>query len=169
MAFRITEIPALGGMLGIANCPGVHDGRFRADRLRGDLDALSEWGAIAVICLLTEGEVEALDIDRLSHETRLAGIGWHQLAIEPAGLPGHEVERTWSKINNRVHAALHGRGRLILMGRSPMRRPALIAARLLIEGGAPAPSAIRTAQLACPDALLAVSDHAWLGAIQANM
>lgn len=81
------DADALGtpGGLGLTLCPG------RADRgrvLEADLDALRDAGVSRLLTLLTDPEVERLQVGGLSDGCAARGLGWRQHPIRDQGVPG---------------------------------------------------------------------------------
>ena len=86
------------GRIGITLCPGKKDaqgwgGHWDRD-LDLDLDAVMRWGATAVITLITDEELDGLQVRRLPGAVQDRHMEWWHLPI-PRQPPGPEFERAW--------------------------------------------------------------------------
>lgn len=152
-SFSTLASEALGGTVGLAPCPGWRAGRFHAELLGPDLDAVADWGPAAVICLLEPGEIDGLGVDRLSYEVRSRGIGWLHLPIADRQAPDAQFEREWARISGRLMQALKGGNRVLVHCVGGLGRGGLFAARLLIAAGTKADAAIAEVRAARPGAI----------------
>ena len=126
-ALRIDPVSAGEGMgrIGITLCPGKTDprGMTRAWKrdLAGDLDAIRDWGARAVVTLVTREEMEYLNVQGLGEGVRSRQMEWWHLPIPDGHAPDEDFEARW----------VEGGG------------AGTIAARLMVELGRPPEDAIR--------------------------
>lgn len=145
------------GRVGFTLCPGKHQdgalsGSWRRD-LRLDLTRIRDWGAAAVLTLMTSDELRAVRADGIGAACETLGLEWHHLPIRDLGIPDDDFEAGWSYAGVRLRDHVrHGRSVLVHclggLGRSGM-----IAARLLVELGLDADSAIRAARAKRPGAI----------------
>ena len=79
------EVHSSGARIGITPCPGT--GRFPSGRerwepdLAADLDAITAWGAAAIVTLIRAGEPTAPALHDLRRETEVRGMQWHHAPI----------------------------------------------------------------------------------------
>lgn len=73
------------GRIGITLCPGKKDEHGRSGRhardLAVDLDAVRDWGAAAVVSLVTDEECDLLSVRDLGAEVRAHHMTWLHLPI----------------------------------------------------------------------------------------
>ncbi len=138
---RIDTIPLPGkrGHIGMTLCPGKKDcgnsGTAWDRDLAADLDAITTWGAYAVVTLLEEFELEMLGISNLPSLLRERGIEWHHLPIRDVDIPDHAFEEKWLTSGDRIKSILTYGGKVLLHCRGGIGRTGTIAARLLVEFG----------------------------------
>ena len=79
------------GRIGITFCPGkVQDsalfGRWSRD-LYADMDAIKDWGAVAVVTLVEDHELIALQVTGLKDAVESRHMAWHHLPITDVSVP----------------------------------------------------------------------------------
>ena len=84
------------GRIGITLCPGKTDptgitGAWARD-LEADLDAIERWGATAVVSLITNEEIDYLDVSGLPAGVRERHMEWWHVPIPDGGAPGRDFE-----------------------------------------------------------------------------
>jgi len=156
---RIAEVPAApgAGRIGITFCPGKHDaaaatGAWARD-LRTDLDAITAWGARAVLTLVEPAELVALKVPDLGAAVRARGLFWWHLPIPDYSVPGPAFERAWAETGPEIRALLRSGADVVIHCKGGLGRAGMIAARLLAEMGTPALEAIRAVRRARPGAI----------------
>src|SRR4051812_11264662 len=79
------------GRIGITFCPGkiqpaAATGSWNRD-LCADLDAVQRWGAVVVVTLVEQHELESLQVGRLEGEVRRRHMEWLHLSIRDVSIP----------------------------------------------------------------------------------
>src|SRR5579871_991467 len=98
---RIAEVQAAPGQgrIGITFCPGkqvrptVQDGWARD--LDSDLDVVRNWGAVVVLTLVEQAELEALRVAELGRKVRERQMAWYHLPITDRAIPSAAFEASW--------------------------------------------------------------------------
>ncbi len=156
------EIAALSagptfGRVGITFCPGKYDrhamsGSWERDLSR-DLDAISDWGAVAVVTLVEPNELVALRVEHLGEEVRRRKMLWFHLPIIDVSTPDEGFERQWEVAGNELRTLLRSGRDVLVHCRGGLGRAGTIGARLLIELGMEPATAIRQVRAARPGAI----------------
>ena len=132
-------LPGNRGHIGMTICPGKKDQGYSGtpwDRdLATDLDAISDWGADAVVTLMEEFELQMLGIPTLPSLLEERGIEWHHLPIRDVDIPDQIFEERWRYNGARIKSILSGGGKVLLHCRGGIGRTGTIAAKLLVEFG----------------------------------
>ena len=128
------------GRIGITLCPGKTDphGMFGswARDLDADLDVIRDWGATAVVSLVTEEEIEYLQVGGLSEAVRDRHMEWWHLPI-PDGMPPQSgFEEKWTEAGEAIRDRLRLGFDVLLHCKGGLGRAGTIAACLLVELGA---------------------------------
>ncbi|MYC67957.1 MAG: hypothetical protein F4X12_16650 [Acidobacteriia bacterium] len=135
------------GRIGITLCPGkkdAHAWRGPADRDLGlDLDEVQRWGATAVISLITNEEIDFLQVRGLREAVEERHLEWWQLPIPDVNPPGSDFERGWRIAGEAIRDRLRMGFDVLVHCRGGLGRAGTVAARLLIELGESPDSAIR--------------------------
>jgi hypothetical protein len=97
------------GLIGVTFCPGKYDpygmsGAWNRD-LALDLDAVRDWGAVAVVTLLESHEFELLRVERLGEEVSRRDMEWFHLPIIDTRIPDDDFERKWEIAGEKLRAA----------------------------------------------------------------
>ena len=143
-----------GGLVGITFCPGKRDHGYRWARdLAADLDTIARWQAQAMVTLIEDHEFNMLGVPDLGAEVRARGIDWHHLPIVDVQPPDERFEAGWLSSGPVLRRVLRGGKRVVVHCRGGVGRAGTVAARLLIELGAPPPDAVRTVRSARPGAI----------------
>lgn len=145
---QIAEVRAAPsfGRIGITFCPGKHDaaamtGGWARD-LGADLDAIRAWGAVLVISLIEPAELKLLRVPQLGEEIARRQMRWLHLPIPDYQPPTAAFEASWATEGSGVRELLRGGSDIVVHCRGGLGRAGMIAARLLVELGVPAPAAI---------------------------
>ncbi|MBP0447443.1 cyclin-dependent kinase inhibitor 3 family protein [Roseomonas sp. SSH11] len=150
---RIEPVAAPGGgLIGMTFCPGKVQpgglgGNWRRD-LALDLDAVRDWGAVAVVTLMEEHELARYRVAAMGEEVRARGMAWLHLPIADADVPDEAFEALWLEAGPRLLAWLGEGRRILLHCRGGLGRTGLVAARLLIELGTKPDAAVRAVRAA---------------------
>jgi ADP-ribosyl-[dinitrogen reductase] hydrolase len=134
------------GSIGMTFCPGkvqydAMSGAWHRD-LTKDLRVIADVGIQAVVTLVTGQELNALQVPDLGEQTRSLGMEWYHLPILDGGIPDAAFERQWQTVGPRLHAFLDEKKSVLVHCKGGLGRAGTIAARLLIEAGENATTAI---------------------------
>lgn len=136
---HIATLTAGSGRIGISFCPGKQSrsvGRFDWRRdLAVDLNAVSAWGAVAVISLIEDHEIDALGVSNLASEVSARGMEWFHLPIPDVTAPGDKFEQGWRLAGPYVRGLLASGQSVFIHCKGGLGRAGTVAARLLIELG----------------------------------
>jgi ADP-ribosyl-[dinitrogen reductase] hydrolase len=99
-----------GGEIGMTLCPGkIEKGALSGDWERDlctDIRVIGEWGAVAVLTVMEEGELIGLRVPTLGEAVEGAGMDWHHLPIPDGGVPDADFENLWIYSGHRLRQAL---------------------------------------------------------------
>ena len=137
---RITDLPAGNGILGLTLCPGIllhpDDPPAPERRLGLHLQAVQDWGAVALVSLLEDHEFELLNVTRIGVRAEALGMEWIHLPIEHHSLPDAWFEVHWPYAGHRILHLLQERHKVAIHCRAGFGRTGTVAARILAELGA---------------------------------
>ena len=109
---EIAEVRARPGQgrIGITFCPGKKDpdslgGAWDRDLLV-DLDAIEAWGAVAVVSLIEDHELDLLAVRALGPEVRRRHMEWIHLPIRDVSVPDDAFEAAWRECAEGVRSRL---------------------------------------------------------------
>ena len=148
-ALRVDPVsPGEGmGRIGITLCPGKTDprGMTRAWKrdLSDDLDAIRDWGAAAVVTLITDEEMESLRVQGLGQGVRGRQMEWWHLPIPDGHAPGEDFEARWVEASAAIRSHLRSGRDVLVHCKGGLGRAGTIAARLMVELGTQPEDAIR--------------------------
>ena len=98
------------GRIGITFCPGKKDGRAMTgtwDRnLDIDLDRVAESGAVAVVSLIQDHEMNNLQVTELGARVRERHMTWFHLPIRDVSVPDRAWEAQWTKASEQLRGML---------------------------------------------------------------
>jgi ADP-ribosyl-[dinitrogen reductase] hydrolase len=145
------------GRIGITFCPGKYDphgmsGAWDRDLVL-DLDAISDWGAAAVVTLLEPNELMLLRVERLGQEVSRRNMLWFHLPIVDASIPSAKFEQEWDVAGKELRSLLRRKLDVLMHCRGGLGRAGTIAARLLVELGMEPKKAIASVRAARPGAI----------------
>lgn len=156
---QIAAVAAMPGMgsVGITFCPGkiqpaALTGQWQRD-LDVDLDAVRDWGAAAVVTLVEAHELESLQVTRLGEAVRGRHMVWYHLPIRDVSVPTREFEQTWVEAGAQLRSILTNGFKVLVHCKGGLGRAGMVAARLLIELGMSAESAIESVREVRPGAI----------------
>jgi protein-tyrosine phosphatase len=161
----VTVAPEFG-RIGITFCPGKKDPRRMSgewDRdLELDLEAIRDWGAVAVVTLLEPEEFEYLKVQNLGEEVLRRGMQWFHLPIADGATPNSGFEDTWASAGQRLRSLLRGGFDVLVHCRGGLGRAGTIAARLLVELGVEPATAVARVRSARPSAIETSAQEAFV-------
>lgn len=145
------------GRIGITFCPGKRQrdaatGAWER-QLDVDLDAIFDWGAVAVVTLTEAHELQALGVAGLGAEVRARHMDWLHLPIVDVSVPDAGFERHWGEAGEGLRARLRAGFDILVHCKGGLGRAGLTAARLMVELGVPAAEAVATVRQVRPGAI----------------
>lgn len=145
-----------GGRIGLTFCPG----KKQTDALSGvwdrslndDMKAIRDFGAVALVTLMPDGELQSLRVSPSEMRSKASelGVEWYQLPIPDQGIPDQSFEDLWANAGLRLHALLDAGHSIVIHCKGGLGRTGTIAARLLIEFGVDPREAIESVRKARP-------------------
>lgn len=143
---RIDKVNLLRGQIGITFCPGKHQenaksGRWKRD-LAIDLQAIKDWGALAILCLIEKQEMMELGVELLPKLVPEFGMEFFHLPIPDVHAPTPEFDENWHHVKDKLYWVLENGGRILVHCKGGLGRAGTIAAKMLIENGTSAKDAI---------------------------
>jgi protein-tyrosine phosphatase len=161
----VTVAPEFG-RIGITFCPGKKDRHGTSaewDRdLAADLDAIRDWGAVAVVTLLEAKELELLKVQSLGDEVLRRDMAWFHLPIVDVSTPDEEFELNWGTAGQRLRVLLQSGFDVVVHCRGGLGRAGTIAARLLVELGVKPVTAVAKVRKARPGAIETKAQEAFV-------
>ena len=140
------------GRIGITLCPGKTDpdGMWAswARDLDADLDVVRDWGATAVVSLVTEEEIDYLQVGGLGEAVRDRHMEWWHLPIPDGMPPQPDFDEKWTKAGEAIRDRLRLGFDVLVHCKGGLGRAGTIAACLLVELGARPDHAIRRVRTA---------------------
>lgn len=154
------------GRVGISFCPG----KWQADAMTGawardlaaDLDAVAEWGAIAVVTLVEAHELVALRVENMGAAVAARGMRWFHLPIPDVMAPGPAFEVAWADAGSVLRSILRGGGDVFVHCKGGLGRAGTVAARLLVELGVDPEQAIADVRAARAGAIQVSEQEAYV-------
>lgn len=139
------------GEIGMIPCPGApaHDPRA----LRRDLEAIRDWGATALVSLITARERTPRGPADIEDVARSLGLAWLGLPIDDMYPPDAAFEELWQDAGPALRARLRSGERIVVHCRGGLGRTGTVAARLLVELGIEPAEAIARVRAARPGAI----------------
>jgi ADP-ribosyl-[dinitrogen reductase] hydrolase len=158
------------GRVGITFCPGKCDRQAMTgywDRdLSLDLDAIRDWGAVAVVSLVEQKELVFLRVDHLGEEVRRRGMLWFHLPIIDVSTPDKRFEQSWETAGDEISTLLRSGRDVLVHCRGGLGRAGTIGARLLIELGMEPARAISQVRAVRPGAIETREQEEYVRAIR---
>lgn len=146
---RVDTDPA-PGWISLGPCPGRKD---QGRDLAADIASIRASGAVSVLTLCEQQELDELGVGALGRAVVSAGLVWRHLPIPDFSTPSSTWELLWNVSGPLLRAhALGGHG-IHLHCRGGCGRSGMIAARLLVELGVAPGEAIRRVRAARPCAI----------------
>ncbi|KPF64273.1 cyclin-dependent kinase inhibitor 3 family protein [Porphyrobacter sp. AAP60] len=158
------------GRIGITFCPGKH----QSDALSGswtrdlelDCDAITFWGAAAVVTLVTQQELIDLRVAGLGEAFGARDLIWAHLPIADVSVPCDHFEREWTDASPSLRALLREGANILIHCKGGLGRAGMIAARLLVELGWEAEAAIASLREVRPGAIETLEQEAHVRAVR---
>ena len=145
------------GRIGITFCsgkvqPGAMSGSWQRD-LGLDLDAVSEWGAVAVLTLIEDHELAALKVTDMGEQVRARHMDWFHLPIPDVSVPDATFERQWKTVGPDLMGRLRAGFDVLVHCKGGLGRAGTIAARLMVELGVAPAEAVKAVRSVRPGAI----------------
>jgi ADP-ribosyl-[dinitrogen reductase] hydrolase len=121
--------------------------------LSGDLNAIRDWGAAAVVTLLEREELEPLRVKDLGEEVSRRNMLWFHLPIVDVSIPEERFESEWDIAGEELRSILRSGRDILVHCRGGLGRAGTISARLLVELGIEPKTAIAIVRAARPGAI----------------
>ena len=145
------------GRIGITFCPGkVQPGAMSGSWNRNlglDLDAIADWGAVAVVTLVENHELSTLKVTDMGRQVRARHMDWFHLPIPDVSVPDAAFEQQWAVISPDLMHRLRAGFDVLVHCKGGLGRAGTIAARLMIGMGVPAEQAVKAVRAVRPGAI----------------
>lgn len=135
--YSMKSLPHAPGALIFTPCPGT-----QASDLAESLETLKQAGAVALVTLMSDTELQENGVAELGIAARQHGLEWYQLPIEDDQAPDQSFETRLGEIRDQLDALLASNKALAIHCKGGSSRTGLFAARLLIKSGMPRREAI---------------------------
>lgn len=140
------------GRIGISFCPGkvqtsAFSGRWERS-LDIDLDAIATWGAAAVVSLVEDHELVALQVQAMGSAVHDRHMAWFHLPIVDVSTPDEHWETQWLTAGPALRQMIRSGFNVFVHCKGGLGRAGTIAARLLVELGQDTDSAIEAVRVA---------------------
>ena len=146
--YSMKSLPHAPGALIFTPCPGT-----QASDLAESLKTLKQAGAVALVTLMSDTELQKNGAGELGVAARQHGLEWYQLPIEDDQAPDQTFEARLGEIRHQLDDLLASNKALAIHCKGGSGRTGLFAARLLIESGMPRREAIAWVQELRPRAI----------------
>ncbi|WP_296167493.1 ADP-ribosylglycohydrolase family protein [uncultured Brevundimonas sp.] len=145
------------GRIGITFCPGkvqasAATGAWNRDLLT-DVKAIADWGAAAVLTLVEDHELVSLEVEGLGATVAGARMDWLHAPIPDVSVPDAGFEAAWVETGEGLRDRLRAGFDILVHCKGGLGRAGMIAARLLVELGIDAETAITRVRQARPGAI----------------
>jgi protein-tyrosine phosphatase len=127
--FDILKLPN-GASFIFTPCPGT-----KGTPLHDTMTQLKTAGASSVISMLSNQELEFLNVPDLGETCERIGLSWYQLPIEDDEGPEQPFERSYAKHKTALLAAIENKETVVIHCRGGTGRTGLMAAILLLDFG----------------------------------
>ena len=145
------------GRIGITFCPGkVQPGAMSGSWQRDlglDLDAVSTWGAVAVLTLIEDHELATLKVTDMGAQVRARHMDWFNLPIPDVSVPDAAFEQQWKTVGPDLMNRLRAGFDVLVHCKGGLGRAGTIAARLMVELGVAPAEAVKAVRSVRPGAI----------------
>lgn len=145
------------GRIGITFCPGkVQPGAMSGGWHRDldlDLDAVASWGAVAVLTLIEDHELETLKVADMGKQVRARHMDWFHLPIPDVSVPDAVFEHQWEAVGPDLMSRLRAGFDIVVHCKGGLGRAGTIASRLMAELGVAPADAVKIVRAARPGAI----------------
>ncbi len=161
----VVAVPG-GGELGLTICPGRYleglPGRGWQRDLQADLDVICAWPAATMLTLMEAPELAMFGVAQIGSAVSDRGLAWHHLPIIDMEAPDARFEARWPACREALAPVLAADGRVLIHCLGGLGRSGTVAARILMEAGMDAATAIRQVRRARPGAIQTASQLRYL-------
>lgn len=155
-----------GGKLGVCFCPGKYqpDGASGSwDRdLAIDIKAIEAFGAVVLVTLIEQHEIEALQVGEIEAVCQRHGIEWLHLPIRDVSVPDQAFEAQWLIVGEGLRSRLRNGFSIVVHCKGGLGRAGTIAAKLLVELGSDPSDAIDAVRSVRPGAVETEEQEAYV-------
>lgn len=157
------------GRIGVTFCPGkvqsnAVTGAWTRD-LALDIRAISDWGAVAVVTLVEQHELESLQVTTIGEAVQRHHMDWLHVPIRDVDVPTPSFEEAWISAGENLRARLRAGFDIVVHCKGGLGRAGTVAARLLTELGWNPDDAIAAVRIARPGALETKAQEAHVRAL----
>ena len=107
----------------------------KTETLSDSLSTLNKAGTHAIVTMLPDTEIKALDVASLGQEAKNFGIQWFQLPIEDDCAPEVAFEAAFTQAKSSLLALIEKKAIIAIHCKGGSGRTGLMAAILLLESG----------------------------------
>ena len=154
------------GRIGMTLCPGKQEanaisGDWQRD-LALDLQRIRNWGACGVVSLMEKEEMEWYGVADLPEKTLALGMQHFHLPIVDMDIPREGFEENWVVSGAELRSLLLSGDSIVIHCLGGLGRTGTITARLLIELGMDADTAISRVRTARPGAIQTIQQEVYV-------
>lgn len=162
--FWSQEVPCVEGQLLLTPCPGT-----QSTPLSQALDQLRLAGAYAVVTMMTDDELRALDLAMLGEQVQVRAMQWFHLPIDDDAAPDSQFEQAWQQTLPILNALLLQGKNLVIHCKGGSGRTGLVAASLLLHHGMPLEQAMAAIKTHRPKAFKLLTHQQWLNQLAQHL
>ncbi len=155
-----------GAVIGMVHMPGRnhidHLGRTWSRDLTDDLSVIEDWGAAGLVTLVERHEFGVLGAPGFADAVTGRRFTWFYFPISDMCAPGTSFMKGWADQGHALLAHLDAGERFVVHCAGGLGRTGTLVAKLLIENGMPADTAINTVRRARPGAIESAEQERYL-------
>ena len=154
------------GFIGLTICPGkkgtsLYGNDWDRD-LGSDVKAIANWGASAVVTIMTDEELRVLSVGNLGLYVAKFGMEWYQIPVPDTAAPNYETLEQWNYIRQRIHTRLKRGEKILIHCRGGLGRSGTLAAKILMDKGFSSKEAIERVRVTRPGAIETAEQELYL-------